>query len=525
LKLEVNNKLSKIILKESTREEYNQLRINLSPFVKGYRFMPRFKLTNWDGKFDYFNNGVIDFGLWNEVYKTCKEYGYPFNIINKEEFPRDNEITLEKVQHFVDEFYKGYKLPDGKDFIPYEHQVDAVYKMLKNKYCSIKVATSGGKSLIFATMIFYILKNINPKAKILLIVPNVSLVTQFYDDIYDYNLGFNNENKSPLNINIQEIMSDRPRKNRDDLEPNIYIGTYQSLINWGTPDLEPDFFKQFTVVANDEAHRAKAAQIQTIMKRTFGYADYRIGMSGTYPIDKSSELMAILSVTGPIVTKVKAKELQDKGLIANLKIKSLLLQYDDKEFADNISTIKKYGGGKRAFDIEQEYVRNSEKRKIFVSKLINKFKHNSLVLFHNTAYGEDLYNYVRSNVLDKNFYYIDGSTPAKKRKHILKEMKNTDDGKVKVLIGSFGVLSTGISVPALKNVVFTQSFKSEQIILQSIGRILRLHKDKKDSHAVVFDLVDVFHHSYRTILYNHYLERKKMYIKEEYEFSELKIII
>ena len=398
--------------------------------------------------------------------------------------------------------------------------------MLKNKYCSIEVATSGGKSLIFATMIFYILRNIKPDAKILLIVPNVSLVTQFYDDILDYNLGFNNENKNPIDINIQEIMSDRPRKNRDDKEPNIYIGTFQSLINWGTPDLEPDFFKQFTVVANDEAHRAKAAQIQTIMKRTFGYSEYRIGMSGTYPIDKSSEFMAIESVTGPIVTKVKAKELMEKGLIANVKIKSLILQYDDKEFAENVYTIKKYGGGKRAFDIEQEYVRNSEKRKIFIGKLVNKFKHNSLVLFHNTQYGTDLYDYCRSNVLDKNFYYIDGSTPAKKRKHIFKQMKNTEDGKIKVLIASYGTVSTGVSLPALKNVVFTQSFKSAQIVLQSIGRVLRLHKDKKESHAVVFDLVDQFHSSYKTILYNHYLVRKnEMYIKEDYPFTEMKIVI
>jgi len=261
------------------------------------------------------------------------------------------------------------------------------------------------------------------------------------------------------------------------------------------------------------------------MKRTYGYAEYRIGMSGTYPMDKTSELFAILGVTGPIVIKVKAKSLQDKGLIANLKIKSLLLQYDDEVFANNVSEIKKYGGGKRAFEIEQEYIKNSEKRKIFISKLINKFKHNSLVLFHNTEYGKELYEYISSNVLNKNFYYIDGSTTAKKRKFILNEMKNTDDNKVKILIGSFGVLSTGISIPALKNVVFTQSFKSEQIILQSIGRILRLHKNKKNSHAIVFDLVDVFHSSYRTILYKHYLERKKIYVKEQYKFTELKIVI
>jgi len=251
VKFSISKDKTKLILKESTREEYNQLKNQLTPFVNNYRFMPKFKLTNWDGTFDYFNTGNIDIGLWNECHKICKEYGYPFKIINKEDFPRDNKITRNDIQQFIDDFYVNYKDEKGEDFIPYSHQVDAIYKMLKHKFCSIEVATAGGKSLIFASMIFYLLKQ-NPDFKILLIVPNISLVTQFYDDIIDYNQGFNKENKNPLNINIQEIMSDKPRKNRDEEEPNIYIGTFQSLINWGTEDLEPDFFKQFGIVAADE---------------------------------------------------------------------------------------------------------------------------------------------------------------------------------------------------------------------------------------------------------------------------------
>jgi len=525
LKFEVSNNGSKFILKESTREEYNQIKNVLTPFVKGYRFMPRFINTTWNGKFDYFNNGVIDFGLWHECYKTCKEYGYPFQVENKEKFPRDNSITLAKVKEFANEFYKDHMNDKGEKFTPYDHQISAIYKMLKNKYCAIEVATAGGKSLIFSTMIFYILKKINPDAKILLIVPNISLVTQFYDDIMDYNLGFNNDNKNPLDISIQEVMSDRPRKNRDDVEPNIFIGTYQSLINWGTPELEPDFYKQFELVSVDECHRAKAAQIQTIMKRTYEYSEYRIGMSGTYPTEGSSEMLAIESVTGPVVIKVKAKELMEKGLISNVKIKALLLQYDDEKFAQNIMTIKKHGGGKRAFDLEREYIQTSEKRKAFIGKLVNKFKNNSLVLFHHTIYGTELYEYCRSNVMDKDFYYIDGSTPTKKRNHIKKEMEKTD-GRPKILIASYGTLSTGVSIKALKNVVFAESFKSAQIILQSIGRILRLHSDKKDSQAMVFDLVDQFHSSYKTTLYKHYESRKnELYVKEEYPFDELKAIL
>ena len=522
MKFQISKDRSKFVLKESTREEYNQLKNWLNPYVKGYRFMPRFKLTNWNGTYDYFNNGNIDFGLWNECHKCCKEYGYPFVVENKEQFPRDNKITKEDVENFCKEFFKDHKTSKGDDFTPYPHQIEAAYKMLKHRYGNIQVATSGGKSLIFSIVVFFIL-NKRPDAKILLVVPSISLVNQFYDDMIDYNIGYNKENLTPLDLRLQEIMSDRPRKVRDEQEPNIYIGTYQSLINYGTPQLEPDFYKKFNVVCVDEAHTAKSASITTLMKRSFGYAQYRFGMSGTYPNDNTAEFLAIESCTGPILTTVKAKELMDKGLISNVKIKSLLLQYEDREFAESVYTIKKFGGGKRAFDLEKEFSQNSEKRKIFLGKLVSKFKNNSMVLFHNISYGEALYAYFRSNVLDKDFYYIDGSTPAEKREYIKKQMELTD-GRTKVLVGSYGCVSTGWSVKAITNVIFSQSFKSPQIVIQSIGRALRLHNEK--DKAVIFDIVDVFHSSYKTVLYNHYVSRRdELYKKHEYPFEELKIVI
>jgi superfamily II DNA or RNA helicase len=525
LKFELSKDKSKLILKESTREEYNQLRRVLSPYVKNYRFMERFKHTNWDGKLDFFNNGYIDFGLWNEVYKCCKEYGYSFNIINKEEFPRNNNLKISDVEDFCKDFYKNHKAKGNIPFYPYEHQIEAIQCLLKHRYGSIEVATSGGKSLIFSTTLFYLLKN-NPDYKFLLIVPSLSLVTQFYDDILDYNLGFNKDNENPLDIRIQEIMSDKPRKNRDDKEPNVYIGTYQSLINYGTPENQPDFYKQFNVVCVDEGHKAKSITITTIMKRTFGYSNYRFSMSGTYPDEGTAERLSIESVTGPVLKVVKAKELMEKGLVSNAKIKCLILQHEELEFAQSVYTIKKNGGGKKAYQLESEFIQKSEKRKLFVSKLINKFKHNSLVLFHNIEYGKELYNYCKSNIYDKNFYYIDGGTSGEKRQYIIKEMENTD-GVPCVLIASYGTLSTGVSIKALKNMVMCQPFVSPSLVRQSIGRMLRLHETKSNGEkAIIFDLVDQFHHKFKNTLYGQFETRKnKIYIKEEFVFDETKIVL
>jgi len=248
MKFKLNNNSTKLILKESSKEEFNQLKLYLNRYVKNYRFMPRFKLGVWDGKMDFFNNGTIEFGLWYEIMKCCKEYGYPFIIENKELFIKDSTIKREDIVTFCEDFYKDHKQKDSEEpFFPYEHQIDAIYKLFVWKYGLIEVATAGGKSLIFGTFLFYYLKNVNPDAKFLLIVPTINLVTQFYNDIMEYNLGFNNDNKIPLNIRIDEVMSQQPRKYFGEDEPNVFVGTYQSL-----EKRDKKWLSQFEVVCVDE---------------------------------------------------------------------------------------------------------------------------------------------------------------------------------------------------------------------------------------------------------------------------------
>ena len=86
----------------------------------------------------------------------------------------------------------------------------------------------------------------------------------------------------------------------------------------------------------------------------------------------------------------------------------------------------------------------------------------------------------------------------------------------------YGTLSTGVSINAIFNVIFADSFKSEQIIIQSIGRALRLHEEKKT--AIIFDLVDVFNfEDPKNILYRHFKEREKFYIKRKYPYKLTKV--
>ena len=76
MKFKLNQDNTKLILIESTKGEYNQLKLYLTRKVNNARFQKRVKLGVWDGSISYFGaDGSINFGLWQEVYQCCKQYG------------------------------------------------------------------------------------------------------------------------------------------------------------------------------------------------------------------------------------------------------------------------------------------------------------------------------------------------------------------------------------------------------------------------------------------------------------------
>ena len=451
MKFRYDKNNEELVVAEASRIEYHQLDLWLTRHVKGYRYMPAFKMGVWNGKQSYFRNGKINLGLWKEALRACQEIGMQFKMENKKDFPINRDVTLEKVTDFCKKFFKNHKVrkKDGTwvPFMPYEHQIHSAYKILKNRYCMAEVATSGGKSLIISIVLFYTLKNIDQSAKFLIIVPSITLVTQFYDNIIEYNFGENTlekerDNKinsslvkdfySPCDIRVEEVMSQKPRKYSGTKNANVFIGTYQSLEKW-----PKEFFKQFHTVVTDEAHGAKAKTITSILQKTFKHAYCRFGVSGTFPEDDTCEILTIQSVLGPKITEVSASELKEKGIIAPVEIKAVIMNHDDKEFSNRVEEIRRIGMGKEAFNIEKDYIHLSEKRLDFIKKIIDKCDTNTLVLFHTIEYGKKILNKLRNESPDKEYFYIDGEISGKKREEIKKEMEKTKKN-VEYTILNFG---------------------------------------------------------------------------------------
>jgi len=112
-----------------------------------------------------------------------------------------------------------------------------------------------------------------------------------------------------------------------------------------------------------------------------------------------------------------------------------------------------------------------------------------------------------------NSVFVSGSTKDKKRKEEYDSIRNEDH---KVIIATFGIAAVGLNIPRVFNLVFFEPGKSFVRVIQSIGRGLRVAKDK--DYAEIWDITSTCKFAKR-----HLTQRKKFYKDAEYPFSIKKI--
>jgi len=130
------------------------------------------------------------------------------------------------------------------------------------------------------------------------------------------------------------------------------------------------------------------------------------------------------------------------------------------------------------------------------------------MLFSNIKdqYGKRMYDWLRENT-DKTCFYVDGSVSKEHRDFYKKEMET---GENKILIASFTTFSTGISIKNIHNIIFTESYKSEIIVKQSIGRGMR-QLEGKESFTIIDIVDDLSYQKHHNYLYNHGKARLEFY--------------
>lgn len=420
---------------------------------------------------------------------------------------------LEKNSEFseteIDDFLNDIKkiLP----FEPYDFQEKAFKESLLTGKQINKMCTGSGKSMTIGLMVEFLRRK---GKKGLILVPNINLLTQLSKDFKDYNLHTLFED---IHI-IGGGNSDRHFNN------SLTISTWQSMLNY-KEDLD-----KLDYVITDEAHRFASEETSSIVRETIN-CKYKWGFTGTLPGDNVSK-MELFGLFGLPKTYITSKELIRRGLATPININSIIFNYP----SDDRNIIRAASG----FNKKLKFIKEYEKRNNFIVNLTCKLKNNgnSLVLFQHTEHGKLLFIetmkklYPDVEVKNKDItgkksfefqekygvYFLNGEDNGETREKTRQILEDHEDA---TLIANYSLLSTGVNIKKLHNMILASPLRSYTTITQSIGRLMRLHPSK--TVANVYDLVDNI--GVRKVsgpFVNQYKDRcKTSYYPEEHPIKEV----
>jgi superfamily II DNA or RNA helicase len=432
------------------------------------------------------NAGYCGVGLVPEIIKYLNSQTIPFEIKTNQEY----NDAINNI-HIVTSDLKPNIKKLKSDFELRDYQQIAVNKALDYGHGIIELATGGGKTLIIANLTYAALHEIDLLQKILIVVPDLGLVSQTYKDFISYNFPMELVSKwtgdTELNPNARVIIAN--------------MGILQSKssdITW---------FNKVGLLVVDECHKLRRGnkvcklidKIPTLR---------RIGFTGTLP-ESDIDTWNINNFIGPIIFKKTTTELREASggeYIANAQCLAIKLNYDFKPDYTAVTASQRYL-------LELDYIHNSTFRNKVIKQLANNFKNNCLILIDHIAHGDNLYREL-STLTDKQVFFIQGSVEVEDRRKV-QEIMETHNNVVCIAISK--IFSTGISIKNIHYIVFAAGGKSKIKTLQSIGRGLRVHENK--DILTLIDIVDDLIYGIK-----HYDKRKEFYELEQIKITEKTII-
>jgi superfamily II DNA or RNA helicase len=317
----------------------------------------------------------------------------------------------------------------------------------------------------------------------LVIVPNKSLVTQTEEDYVN------------CGLDVGVYFGDRK-----ELGKTHTICTWQSLNildkkskNYDDVLTLAEFLDGVQTIIIDEVHQAKAEVLKKLLTQNLKHAPIRWGLTGTVPKEQF-EFQSILASIGPVIGNISAKELQDKGVLANCHV-NIVQMIDIKSFA--------------GYPEELKFLVTDAERIKYIGKLLNNVKDsgNTLILVDRISAGEMLLEAIPDSV------FIKGDVKLKDRKEQYDEVKEATN---KVIIATYGVAAVGINIPRIFNLVLIEPGKSFVRVIQSIGRGVRKAEDK--DFVQIWDITSTCKYAKR-----HLTSRKKFYKEAQYPFTIEKV--
>lgn len=463
--------------------------------------VPAYKMGRWDGKKNFFAlGGKTYINLLEDILEILLEEGYEVGITDNR-IHYDIKLDQIEVDHFSDRVWPEDHVVAGEPVILRDYQHKIINNFLSNQTAVQEVATGAGKTLITAALSDLVEKSLsdeqltmfklttgrNGGARTIVIVPNISLVTQTEEDYVN------------LGLDVGVYYGDRKEYNCTHT-----ICTWQSLeviyknFRTGKSDMSlEDFTEGVMAVIVDEAHGAKADVLLRMLIGPFRNIPIRWGLTGTIPEDETAAVGIVVGV-GPVVGNLSAKTLQDDGVLSNCHID--IIQMKDTVFYDNYQT-------------ELSYLTTDPDRLDYLAASILSIadaeKGNTLVLVGRVKAGKGLLE----RLPEDRAVFVSGIMKNEDRRGHYKEIANEDNN---IIVATYGVAAVGINIPRIFNMVLIEPGKSFIRVIQSIGRGLRKAEDK--DFVNIYDFTSTAKFSKR-----HLTARKKFYKKAQYPFKITKV--
>jgi superfamily II DNA or RNA helicase len=484
-------KIAKIIIKDEVNAKIEGLSLDVRKALTkrfeyekpGARYLPSVRLGRWNGKVSFFSlSGSTYINLLDQIIPYLIEHDYEIKLEDRRTEQKGLTFSQITSDTFADTCWPEKHPAAGKPIELRDYQVEIVNTFLANPQSIQQIATGAGKTLITAALS----KSVEHLGRSLVIVPNKSLVVQTEADYIN------------LGLNVGVYFGDRK-----EIGKTHTICTWQSLNvlfetlkNKQTDfELAEFFFEGIACIIVDEAHMSKSDVLKTMLTNVFSDIPIRWGLTGTIPKEEMDRVTLLTSI-GPVVGNLSAKELQDKGVLANCHVNIIQIK-DNKEFSNYQSELKHLLEDKHRLDRIAEMV-----------QMITETG-NTLVLVDRVNAGKELEKRLTNSV------FVNGNTKLAERKEEYDEVATSDD---KIIIATYGVAAVGINIPRIFNLVLIEPGKSFVRVIQSIGRGVRKAEDK--DFVQIWDICSTSKFSKR-----HLTQRKQFYKEASYPFTIEKLDI
>jgi superfamily II DNA or RNA helicase len=469
---EVNIKITGLGL-DARRHLVNRFKYDV-PYA---RYLPAVRLGRWDGKVSFFQLGGSTYvNLLPEIIPILEELDYDIELDDQREYRTTFEFEPVRENTFAEYTWPQGHPQAGTPVTLRDYQTEIINDFLANPQCIQEVATGAGKTVMTAALSHAV----TPYGRSIVIVPNKSLVTQTEKDY------------SNLGLDTGVFFGDRKEFGRQHT-----ICTWQSLnvLLKNTKNDRADitigeFLQDVVCVIVDEVHMAKADALKTLLTGVMSQVPIRWGLTGTVP-KEDFEFQAIHVSLGPVVSRLAAAELQDRGVLAQCHVNIVQL-VDHVEYTNYQSELK--------------YLLEESGRLDTMASVIREVNNtgNTLVLVDRIAAGQELVARLGDRAV-----FVSGATKAKDRQDEYDEVAESTD---KIIVATYGVAAVGINIPRIFNLVLLEPGKSFVRVIQSIGRGIRKAEDK--DFVQIWDITSTCKFAKR-----HLTKRKAFYKEARYPFT------